>query len=143
MQNVKQSRQATILQLIRRNQVVRQEQLRRLLRQAGLEATQATLSRDLRELKVVKAVDRSGILRYLQLLVPEPAGPFRCDVSGNLLVMRTEPGMAAPLAYRIDALELPEILGTVAGEDTVLAVVSEGEDAGKVRERLWEQIGQT
>ncbi len=136
----KQARQAALLELVRHERVGNQQQLRRLLERSGHRATQATLSRDLRELKVVKGVDGGGVLRYQAPETP-PGAPFRCRVSGNLLVLHTEPGMAAPLAYRIDAAGLPEILGTVAGEDTVLAVLAEDSDGRRVRGELWERIG--
>jgi len=138
----KNSRHAAISDLVRRERIGSQEQLRMWLADSDIVITQATLSRDLRELKVVKGVDGQGVLRYQ---VPETSllgPPFRGQVSGNLLVLHTDPGMAAPLAYRIDALSLPQILGTVAGEDTVLVVVAEDDDPRRVREKLLEEVGQ-
>lgn len=111
-----------------------------MLRSLGFDVTQATLSRDFRELRVVKAVDGAGILRYRRLAMLDDLPAVRCEASGNLLVFRTEPGMAAPLAYRVDSLELPQILGTIAGEDTVLAVVAENWDAHQVKEQLWNSL---
>ncbi len=140
MTATKRSRQETILDLVRRRTIGSQEELRRLMARSGFATTQATLSRDLRDLHVAKGVDEQGVLRYQapERLTQEP---FRCQVSGNILVLHTERGMAAPLAYRIDASKLSEILGTVAGEDTVLAVVAENCDAKRVKEELWEKIG--
>lgn len=126
--------------LVRQQPIHKQEDLRSLLRDLGFDVTQATLSRDLRELKIVKAVDTDGALRYQGLEVPHESSRFHSRVSGNLLVVRTRPGMAAPLAYRIDGLNLREILGTVAGEDTVLAVVAEDFDAREVQAQLKEII---
>ncbi len=113
-----------------------QEQLRSHLAAQGYKVTQATLSRDLKDLRIVKITDSSGSYRYRALDEPRPETP-RSSVSGNLIVIRTERGLAAPLAYEIDALELVEIAGTVAGEDTVLAVVAEGRPAAAVEQKLW------
>ena len=63
-----------------------------------------------------------------------------CEVSGNLVVLHTEPGLAPIVAYRIDALRLSGVLGTVAGEDTLLVVVAEGHDSRKVRKDLWKGV---
>ena len=138
----KSSRHAAIADLVRRERIGSQEQLRLLLADSEIVITQATLSRDLRELKVVKGVDGQGVLRY-QVPESRPMGPpFRGRVSGNLLVLHTDPGMAAPLAYRIDALSVQQILGTVAGEDTVLVVVAEDDDPRRLLEKLIEEVGQ-
>ena len=138
----KSSRHATIADLVRRERIGSQEQLRLLLADSEIVITQATLSRDLRELKVVKGVDGQGVLRYQVPESPPMGPPFRGRLSGNLLVLHTDPGMAAPLAYRIDALSLQQILGTVAGEDTVLVVVAEDDDPRRLLEKLIEEVGQ-
>ncbi len=141
MQKDKEQRQREVLRLVQNERINRQEELRGRLRKLGFEVTQATLSRDFRELKIVKAVDGSGMLRYQRLPEAEDVMPVRCRASGNLLVFKTQPGMAAPLAYRIDGLKLSQILGTVAGEDTVLAVVAENSEAEQVKSQLLEMIG--
>ncbi len=133
-------RHRTILEVIGREWISNQEKLRTLLDKSGFGVTQATLSRDLKELSVVKTPTGDGKYKYTQL-ERLPDLPVRsCQASGNLLVLHTEAGMAGAVAYRIDELGLKEILGTVAGEDTLLAVVAEGYDTQKVREDLWSKV---
>ena len=111
-----------------------------MLETLGFVVTQATLSRDLKELHVVKTTGEDGEYKYA---IMEEINGFqiaRCDISGNLLVLHTEPGMAPAVAYRVDALRLAGILGTVAGEDTLLVVVAEGYDTRKVSKDLWQAL---
>jgi transcriptional regulator of arginine metabolism len=136
-------RQQTILNLIYRESISSQENLRNKLLQLGFDVTQATLSRDLRELNVVKTTAPDGKYKYTMLDNWEGLSILRCDVSGNLLVFRTELGLAATVAYKIDDLQLEGILATVAGENALLAVVAEGHDARKVRKELWRRIQET
>lgn len=136
----KKQRQQAILDLIEREHISSQEELRASLTGMGFSVTQATLSRDLRELNVVKTPAENGEYKYTILDHWAGLPVRRCEASGNLLVLRTEPGMAPALAYRVDDLALPEILGTVAGEDTLLVVLAEGCDAWKVKKKLWLEI---
>lgn len=137
MSRIKRARQQQILRLVSAEPVCSQEQLRERLLGFGYDVTQATLSRDLKELRIVKAVDPAGAAyRYQALERPDLKTP-RVGVSGNLIVIHTERGMAAALAYEIDALDLPDLLGTVAGEDTILAIVAEGFQARDVEQKLW------
>lgn len=136
----KNRRHGAILNAIAREAISNQEDLRRRLEEAGFAVTQATLSRDLKELGVVKRVTRTGIYRY--------AAPDRfaglpilgCSASGNLLVLKTEIGSAPRVAYQVDALHMPEVLGTVAGEDTLLVVIAEGFRPAEVAELIWQKI---
>jgi len=139
----KRERQRTILRLIQTERINSQERLRRKLDKQGFKVTQATLSRDLRELHVIKTATGEGVYKYT--VMDQWMGlPIRqCEVSGNLLVVRTDAGMAAPVAYKIDELSIPGVLGTVAGEDTLLVVVAEGYDARGVRRELWNRAGET
>jgi len=139
----KRERQQAILRLIGAERVSSQERLRRKLEKLGFVVTQATLSRDLRELNVVKTATEDGTYKYT-VMDSWMGLPIRgCEVSGNLLVVRTDAGMAPAVAYRIDELEIPGVLGTVAGEDTLLVVVAEGFDARGVRRELWNRAGET
>lgn len=136
----KEARHQAILTLLGRQTVSSQEQLRRKLSRLGFHVTQATLSRDLKELNVVKTAADEGAYKYA-VLNNWPGLPVQsCMASGNLLILHTEAGMAPAVAYRIDSLEIAGILGTVAGEDTLLAVVAEGFDARKVRRELWKKV---
>lgn len=139
----KRERQRTILRLIQSERINSQERLRRKLDKQGFKVTQATLSRDLRELHIIKTATGEGAYKYT--VMDQWMGlPIRqCEVSGNLLVVRTDAGMAAPVAYKIDELSIPGVLGTVAGEDTLLVVVAEGYDARGVRRELWNRAGET
>jgi transcriptional regulator of arginine metabolism len=133
-------RQRQILNLVRRSKIYTQEDLARELKSAGIEATQVTLSRDLRELGLVKTADgyrniASGPPRpQFQTIVSEFLQDIRA--AQNLLVLRTSPGNANTLAAGIDAEDWPEVVGTVAGDDTVLVIAPDARTAGEVRKRL-------
>ncbi len=135
-------RQGQILKLIRSRHLHTQEDLARALRAAGIPATQVTLSRDIRELGLVKTVDG-----YSQG-VPENAAPgadvatlvreFVRDIrlAQNLLVLRTPPGHANAVAVALDKADWPEITGTVAGDDTILIVAPDVRTAETVRSKF-------
>jgi len=126
-------RQSAIVDLIRREPVRSQEQLRRLLRASGFDATQATLSRDIRELGLVKGGSEHA---YLPPSAVQPSGPraasvlqralseylARVDRVQQLVLVRTGPGQAPLLGVAIDGAQLPEVVGTLAGDDTILVV---------------------
>jgi transcriptional regulator of arginine metabolism len=128
----KQQRQQAILQLIGAHQVSSQEELRTLLAARGLNVTQATLSRDLRDLGVVRAPSEDGARYMLPEMVADEAKPSlegllpqlfsRIDGVGELLVLHTLPSGAQPVAEALDAQGWPEVIGTLAGENTVLII---------------------
>lgn len=137
---MKAERQRLIADIIRHTPVSSQEALSKLLRRHGQKVTQATLSRDLEELGAFKARHNGGGPVYR--LPDDPAeakadwlrrmlAEFALDVasSGNMVVIRTPPGGASAVARAIDAAEMPEVLGTVAGDDTIF-VVSRAEKGG-------------
>ena len=136
----KEKRQRTILDLLNVQDISSQTTLRNSLKKLGFNVTQATLSRDLRELNVVKRISRNGQYKYAILENRKEFSVLRCEISGNLLVLQTEPGLAPAVAYKVDGLNLDSILGTVAGENTLLAVVAEGYDVREVRKELWRRI---
>ena len=140
MYSAKGKRHQAILDLVSEVKIGSQESLRKRLEKHGFEVTQATLSRDLKELNVVKTATEVGEYKYAVLEDWAGLHITGCEVSSNLLVVHTEAGMAAPVAYRIDSLGLSGILGTVAGEDTLLVVVAEGHDARKVRKDMWKGV---
>ena len=149
---MKARRQAVILELIDRDALRSQEQLRRRLRQRGHDATQATISRDIKELGLVK---RSGDGAYqrpgLDTTSPETAlaaleravGEFLRDVDHvqQLVVIRTGVGQAQPLAIAIDRAQLPDVVGTIAGDDTILVIARDPQRARSLTERLGALIG--
>ncbi len=147
----KPQRHAAILELVRSRRVPSQEVLRELLSERGFEVAQATLSRDLRELGLIKLPDEHGGSVYavpahvtdptptLQRLLP--ALYLGADGVGNLLVVKTLTGGAQPVAVAIDWEEWPEVVGTVAGDDTVLLILRRPEQLQAIVRRLEELAG--
>lgn len=132
----KTERQRAIIELLDAEVVSSQEALREKLGEAGFDVTQATLSRDLRELGFVKVVAPGGEYQYVRAEPGEGETIISITVSRNLLVIKTKPGMAPPIAYRIDDLGWAEILGTVAGENTLFVVLSEDCDPSQIKESV-------
>jgi transcriptional regulator of arginine metabolism len=141
----KKFRQQRILELVQSRSVPSQEHLRELLKIEGAMVTQSTLSRDIKELGLVK-----GTRGYL-LPPGESANPghtgrglenairqflLKCTAAANLVVLRTEPGNAHPLALAVDRVGLEGVLGTVAGDDTVLIVTPGEESAGRLAKTI-------
>jgi len=137
-------RQGQILKVIRSRPVHTQEELAQALRESGITTTQVTLSRDIKELRLAKTPEG-----YRQL-APEPAGPdfatlaagFVLDVrmAQNLMVLKTAPGHANSVAVALDHEAWPEVVGTVAGDDTILVIMPDAETAEAVRKRLLEIV---
>jgi transcriptional regulator of arginine metabolism len=131
---MKSFRQAQVLDLIERESITSQEQLRERLRAVGIEVTQATLSRDIRDLGLVKAAADGAYKRPLAGDPPRPpdadtvlrrtvAGFLRrFDVVQQLVVLRTESAQAQPLAEAIDRARLADVVGTISGDNTVLVI---------------------
>ena len=128
-----------IREIIRAREIGNQEELLNALRESGFSVTQATLSRDIKQLKVAKVHGGNG--DYVYRLPKEEAdkpsaasGVRRPDVefSGNLAVLKTRPGYAMGIASDIDAHAANEILGTIAGDDTILVIPREGVSREKV-----------
>jgi transcriptional regulator of arginine metabolism len=148
---VKTQRHAAILRVIRTERVASQGELRDRLRSEGIAVTQATLSRDLHELRLVKATGADGASYYAApaesaVLHPPldqmlPALLVSVDGVGNLLVLRTSTGSANALASAIDRAEWPDVLGTVAGDDTILLVARSARARQRVSERLTDLAG--
>jgi transcriptional regulator of arginine metabolism len=146
----KRERHAQILDVIKESRVSSQESLRELLLERGTEVTQATLSRDIRELRLVKVPDADGNGHYslpeewestppLESLLPTL---FRSvDGVDHLLVIHTLKGAAQTVAAAIDWEEWPEIVGTLAGDDTVLLIVRDPESLSDLRGRIERMAG--
>jgi transcriptional regulator of arginine metabolism len=147
----KQFRHEQILKLIREQDLHTQEDLAKLLRKAGIRTTQVTLSRDLHELGVAKTPsgyrEMGGTSRASEEArhhhLRRAAAEFLRDVrqAQNLLVLKTLPGGAQPLGVALDAENWPEVVGTVAGDDTVLVVAPDGRTASLLRDRLRKLAG--
>jgi transcriptional regulator of arginine metabolism len=133
-----------ILSLIHAKSISSQMELSRHLAAAGCQVTQATLSRDLHELNLVKTAHGYKLPEDLKSSHPsEPEvrralGQFMTGVAtaGNLVVIKTHPGNASPLAIQLDAMEWPEIMGTLAGDDTILVVARSLQAARLLQRRL-------
>ena len=133
----KQERQQAILQLISSRRIASQEELKQLLTANGWIVTQATLSRDLRDLGVVRVPTEDGARYLLPEMVADDSKPAldqllpqwfsRIDGVGELAVLHTLPSGAPPIAEAIDSQGWPEVLGTLAGENTVLIVCRSGD----------------
>lgn len=135
----KEMRQQRILSLIRAKPIGTQEELRSLLESAGVPATQSSVSRDLEELGIVKhhghyTVPRANGAAARGLLSLEMAGE-------SLVVARTEPGMASAVAVNIDGAAIEEIVGTIAGEDTIFIAVNDPKAQRPVIKKIWELFG--
>ena len=137
---IKKDRLETLRMIISSREMGSQEELLAALQEEGFKLTQATLSRDLKQLKVAKAASMGG--NYVYVLpnvamykrVSSPAqvkemmqvpGFLSINFSGNIGVIKTRPGYASSIAYNIDASIIPYILGTIAGDDTILIVCTE------------------
>ena len=150
---MKAHRQSVILEIVAGDPVTSQEQLREALRGRGIEATQATLSRDIRDLRLIKrAVD--GAYRRPTAALDSPDTPVevfrtavvdylrRHEAVAQLLVLRTDIGQAQALAVAIDRARLSQIVGTIAGDDTILVICRSTEDAASLAARLDELMKQ-
>ena len=133
-------RQGQILKVVRSKNILTQDELAEELRALGISATQVTLSRDIRDLRLVKT--REGY----QEMAEEEKGPefpllaaeFVLDVrcAQNLVVLKTAPGHANSVAVALDQEEWPEVVGTIAGDDTMLIIAPDRETAEVIQEKL-------
>lgn len=132
---VKKDRKQEILDIISTKKVETQEQLIQELQQRGVSVSQSTISRDIRQLHLVKEQNNSGVYKYAEtdyvldegvtekLLLIFRQGVLSCDWAQNLVVIKTMPGLAGAAASAIDHMELPDIVGSLAGNDTVMLVM--------------------
>ncbi|HIU63857.1 MAG TPA: arginine repressor [Candidatus Avacidaminococcus intestinavium] len=145
---MKVSRHEKIKEIIEAQVIETQDDLAKALRNSGIDVTQATVSRDIKELMLIKIPNAFGGYRYA---FPKEQGMYLSQgrlertfqdsivslaVSENLLVVRTLPGTAQAVAYGIDYLKWPEVLGTVAGDDTIFICVDKRENMKLVSEKL-------
>lgn len=148
---MKSNRQNLICELISRYEIETQDELVSKLEENGLKVTQATVSRDIRELKLTKATDKDGKVRYIlpgeegKDQIPMAARRFSrvlqegfisCDLAGNLVVIRTMVGMAGAVAAALDSLHLNEVVGSLAGDDTIFIAVRTPEDGESLKRKI-------
>ena len=147
----KSNRLHAIRMIVQNERVANQDELLEKLRVAGFDITQATLSRDLKQMKVVKAPDGEGGHAYVlptdslyeRIYKAQAAyekqmhsGYLSLQFSGNIAVLKTRPGYARGIAYEIDEHKMPSVLATVAGDDTILLVLKEGADRSEFRREI-------
>lgn len=140
MKNAKNDRQEMILKLIKDNEISTQEELTALMKDKGYQVTQATCSRDIKELGIIKVtlpnqnfkyavLERTGDIAPGRLLSVFSNSLISCKSAMNLVVVKTLPGMAAAAASALDSLHLQDVVGTIAGDDTVFVATDSIEAA--------------
>ena len=150
---MKANRQKKILELISEKSIETQEQLLQELQDSGYKSTQATISRDIKELRIIKSLDGLGGYRYS---APQDNGSekfdarFRIifrecvtsiDFAQNLVVIKTMPGLGAAAGANIDALHMPSVIGTLSGDDTALVIMRDTESAKDFCAEIYKMIG--
>lgn len=144
---MKKIRHAKIIEIIQKYDVETQEELAGRLRDAGFSVTQATVSRDIRELKLSKVPTAGGGQKYVVLKQEDGHmgdkyirvlhdGYSSMEAAQNLLVIKTVSGMAMAVAAALDALRFPEIVGCIAGDDTIFVAVRTVEEAKELADRI-------
>lgn len=145
---MKLSRQEMIKQIIEKRSVETQADLALALEEAGFEVTQATVSRDIKELMLIKVPDAAGNYRYAfpkeheKLLTPGRMERTLQDCvlsvvqAENIVVVKTLPGTAQAVAYAVDYCKWPEVLGTVGGDDTIFICIDKKENADRLLRRF-------
>lgn len=132
---MKSERQQAILAIIAQREIETQEQLLEALKAAGIEATQATISRDIKQLRLVKELSSTGGYKYtavqhrtdpgiegrLRTIFRESVTSF--DLAQNIVVLKTLPGLANAAAAALDSMDLPELVGSLAGDDTAILIM--------------------
>ncbi|MGN0352019.1 MAG: arginine repressor [Roseburia sp.] len=144
---MKTKRQAKILELIKTNEIETQEELSEYLEKEGYQVTQATVSRDIRELKLTKVAMNNGKQKYVVLSETADdmtekfvhvfkTGFVSMDMAQNILVIKTVSGMAMAVAAALDAMQLHEVVGCIAGDDTIMCAVRSVDDTIAIMGRL-------
>ena len=144
---MKVSRHAKIIELISQYDIETQEELAAKLVENGFNVTQATISRDIRELNLTKIATKGGKQKYAVQSSSDIVsnskymrvlndGIITMDTAGNILVVKTVSGMAMAVAAALDAMQIKEILGCIAGDDTIMCVVKHAEETDRVKEHI-------
>lgn len=144
---MKRQRHEVVVDLINRYDIETQEELAAYLREEGFDVTQATVSRDIRELKLSKIATGNGKQKYIILKNDDSHlgdkfirvlrdGFVSMNMAQNILVIKTVQGMAMAVAAALDAMKFPEIVGCIAGDDTIMAAVKSVDDTMVVMEKI-------
>ena len=148
---MKKNRHGKLIEIIQKYDVETQEELAARLREAGFAVTQATVSRDIRELKLTKVPTTGGKQKYVILKQDDGHmedkyirvlrdGFVSMDMAQNILVMKTVSGMDMAVAAALDAMKFPEIVGCIAGDDTIFLAVRTVEETQELTEKLYSLI---
>ena len=149
---MKKSRHAKIVELIEKYDVETQEELAELLKNAGFQVTQATVSREIRELQLSKIPTGDGRQKYVVLRQDDSHlvdkyirvlkdGLISMDMAQNILVIKTVSGMASAVAVAVDAMKFKEIVGSIAGDDTIMMAVRTVEETKVVMDKIHKMLG--
>lgn len=144
---MKTNRQSKIIEIIQKNEVETQDELSALLEKDGFRVTQATVSRDIRELKLTKIPTAGGRQKYAVITdAPEDLskkyervlreGFLSMDMAQNILVIKTVSGMASAVCAAIDAMKMREIVGSIAGDDTIMCAIRTVDDTYAVMKKI-------
>ena len=144
---MKTRRQAKILELIQQKNVETQEELSAYLEREGYQVTQATVSRDIRELKLTKIATDNGRQKYAVIADADIGmlekyarvlreGYVSMDIAQNILVIKTVSGMASAVCAAIDAMKMNEVVGSIAGDDTLICIIRTNDDAVMTMKKL-------
>lgn len=144
---MKTNRQSKIVEIIQKNEVETQDELSALLEKDGFRVTQATVSRDIRELKLTKIPTAGGRQKYAVITdAPENLskkyervlreGFLSMDMAQNILVIKTVSGMASAVCAAIDAMKMREIVGSIAGDDTIMCAIRTVDDTYAVMKKI-------
>lgn len=151
--HMKLERHSKIVELIGKYEIETQEELAEKLNEAGFNVTQATVSRDIRELKLTKVQSENGRQRYVVLANPGGTSAVKyirilkdgfvsIDMAQNILVIKTVSGMAMAVAAALDAIHFHEVVGCIAGDDTIMCAVRSVDDAIIVMEKIKKMVEQ-
>lgn len=134
---MKPGRQNIILEIIKEQDIETQNQLLQALAEKGVKSTQATLSRDIRDMRLIKELGPNGVYRYTQAATKDSSDTdirlrkifkesvISCDIAQNLLVIKTLPGLASAASSALDNMSIEGVVGTIAGDDTGLLVMKD------------------
>jgi transcriptional regulator of arginine metabolism len=149
---LKYARHTKILELIEKYELETQEEVAFKLKEAGFKVTQATVSRDIKELRLIKILSKDGRYKYAKNNVQEAMITERfmklfkdavisIEHSGNMIVIKTLVGSANAAAAAIDAVDTKDVVGTIAGDDTIFLLISEEADIYEVKKIFQDMIG--